>query len=319
MPELPEVETIRRDLADEIVNQPISALKIFFPKTAKNPAAFFKKSLLGASFSNLGRRGKLLIFSINRPALVHRHQAHPTTLKASPALFLLIHLKMTGQLIYVNRQKKIAGGHSLGAKNIKASSYSSSFSKSVGGDLPNRQTRVMFEFKNGGQLFFNDLRRFGYLKIVSAQDLEKIISTNYGPEPLTAGFSLDNFRLALANRKLRIKALLLNQKIIAGLGNIYVDEALFAAQINPERLAKSLTSLEIKKLWQAISRIIKKAVNERGTTFSNYVDSRGRSGNFSRFLKVYGRSGSACLACGAPLKKKKVAGRGTHYCAYCQK
>jgi len=315
MPELPEVETIRRDLAVEITNQPISALKIFSPKTAKNSAAFFKKSLLGASFSRLGRRGKLLIFSINQPKLISPRQTRSVH-KTNPALFLLIHLKMTGQLIYVNHQKKIAGGHSLDAKAAKGTA---SFSKTVGGDLPNRQTRVMLEFKNGGQLFFNDLRRFGYLKIVSAQELEKIISTNYGPEPLTVDFSLNNFRLALAERKLKIKALLLNQKIIAGLGNIYVDESLFAARINPERLAKSLTPLEIKKLWQVIGQIIKKAVFQRGTTFSNYVDSRGRSGNFSRFLKVYGRGGEACPTCGAPLKKKKVAGRGTHYCAYCQK
>lgn len=316
MPELPEVETIRRDLAVEITNQPISALKIFSPKTAKNSAAFFKKSLLGASFGNLGRRGKLLIFSINRPTFTTHHQAPSATFKASPVHFLLIHLKMTGQLIYVNHQKKIAGGHSL---DVKVDKGASSFSKSVGGDLPNRQTRIMLEFKNGGQLFFNDLRRFGYLKIVSTQELEKIISANYGPEPLTPGFSLENFRSALAGRKLKIKALLLNQKIIAGLGNIYVDESLFAARINPERLANSLSPLEIKKLWEVIKQIIKKAVNERGTTFSNYVDSRGRSGNFSRFLKVYGRSGKACPTCGVPLKKKKVAGRGTHYCAYCQK
>jgi len=299
MPELPEVETIRRDLAAEITNQPISAVKIFSAKTAQNSAAFFKKSLVGASFSSLGRRGKLLIFSISRPAKKSRQAEQ----------FLLIHLKMTGQLIYIRRQKKIAGGHSL----------MDDFSKSVGGVLPNRQTRALFEFQNGGQLFFNDLRRFGYLKIISGEELAKILADNYGPEPLTASFSLDNFRKALSKRSLKIKALLLNQKLIAGLGNIYVDESLFAARLHPERLAKSLSLPEIKKLWQAISRIINRAVEQRGTTFSNYVDSRGRQGNFSRWLKVYGRDGEACPVCRRPLRKKKVAGRGTHYCTHCQK
>ncbi len=292
MPELPEVETIRRDLATKILNQSIIAVNIFTPKTARNSTAFFEKSLFQHSFEKIERRGKLLI------------------LKIKLGDYLLIHLKMTGQLIYIDRKIKMAGGHSLA---------DSSFAAAVGGDLPNKYTRVAIKFKNGGILFFNDLRRFGYLQIVNASELEKIIKNNYGPEPLTTDFSLDNFQIILKKRKTKIKAVLLNQKIIAGLGNIYVDESLWAARIHPERLANKLKLEEVRKLHQAINRIIKRAIDYRGTTFSNYVDSAGQSGNFSDLLKVYGRQKQPCLNCYQPLTKKKVAGRGTHYCANCQK
>lgn len=295
MPELPEVETIRRDLAGAVLHQPIIAVHILAKKTAKNSAAFFKVSLIGRKFSEISRRGKLLIFKIGVQV---------------PEKFLLIHLKMTGQLIYAGRQKKIAGGHSLSGK---------SFSSSVGGDLPHKHTRAWLEFKDGGRLFFNDLRRFGYLKIVSASELAKILENNYGPEPLTKEFSLAALEKICQHKKIKIKALLLNQKLLAGLGNIYADESLWLARINPKRPAGSLKPVEIKKLYEAINKIIAKAVEHRGTTFNNYVDSSGRRGNFSNFLQVYGRGGKACPNCGRALIKEKVAGRGTHYCSACQK
>jgi formamidopyrimidine-DNA glycosylase len=287
MPELPEVETIRRDLAARIINQPIAAVHLLASKTAQNPAAFFKKSLVGKKFLNISRRGKLLIFQITANS------------------FLLIHLKMTGQLIYLDKKVKIAGGHSLKEQNLEK--------------LPSKHTRAIIEFKNSGRLFFNDLRRFGYLKIVSALELEKILKLNYGPEPLTKEFTFTNFKNILTGRRLKIKVLLLNQKLIAGLGNIYVDESLFAARINPERIASRIKPAEIKKLYQAINQVIKRAIKYRGTTFNNYVDSRGEKGSFSSFLKVYGRAGEKCINCGRPIQKKKIAGRGTHYCASCQK
>jgi len=287
MPELPEVETIRRDLAARLLNQPITAVSLRSSQTAKNPAAFFKKSLVGKKFLEISRRGKLLIFKI------------------SPGSFLLVHLKMTGQLIYVKQKIKIAGGHSL--------------SKPAEEKLPHKHTRLIIEFKNSGRLFFNDLRRFGYVKIVSAKELDKILQLNYGPEPLTKEFSLSSLEKILRGRKLKVKVLLLNQKLIAGLGNIYADESLWLARIHPERIASQIKPAEIKKLYQAINQVIKKALKYRGTTFNNYVDSSGQKGSFSNFLKVYGRQGEKCANCGHPIQKKKVAGRGTHYCPSCQK
>ena len=314
MPELPEVETIRRDLEPKIVGRKIEKIEIFSPQTVSLRAAFFKKALLGRKFSSLKRRGKLLFFKLS-----------PTTgLKSD---YLLIHLKMTGQLIYTDSKHKIAGGHSLRAESDKLNRKKSkevntkdqNFLAAVGGELPNRHTRAVFYFSGGGRLYFNDLRKFGYLKIMTAAELEAQLEKNYGPEPLTPAFTLAALSAALKNRSLNIKAALLNQKLVAGLGNIYVDEALFAAGISPLRKAGALKLKELKRLQIAINRIIRSALKHRGTTFSDYLDSSGREGNFSARLKVYGRGGESCFSCGQPIVKIKLAGRGTHYCRFCQK
>lgn len=291
MPELPEVETIKRDLS-VLIGKKIRALEILSPKTASHSAAFFKKVLLGQSLDNIARRGKLLIFSFRNEYV------------------LLIHLKMTGQLIYQSGKNKIIGGHSLA---------NGDFEKSVGGHLPNKHTRAIFHFSGAGDLYFNDLRKFGYLKIVKLNELAKILQNNYGPEPLTEEFNAARLEKILSTRRIFIKAVLLNQKLIAGLGNIYVDEVLFASKINPFRPALSLKLFEIKKIISEANRIIKKAIEYRGTTFNNYVDSKGKRGNFAKLLKVYGRANKNCLVCAQPLLKVKLAGRGTHYCPNCQK
>ena len=299
MPELPEVETIARDLSENIRHQKIISLDLLSSKSARNAASFFKNNLIGDCFKKISRRGKLLIFALQKTDK-----------------FLLIHLKMTGQLIYLNKKTKLAGGHSL---NNRVNKKSDTFLDSVGGELPNKHTRVVIEFANGAKLFFNDLRRFGYLKIVDVNELNKILENNYGPEPLTPEFSFKYLEELLKHRKTKIKALLLDQKLVAGLGNIYVDEALFAAGIMPERLALTLKAEEIKKLFIATNVLIKNAIKHRGTTFSNYVDSKGKRGNYSRFLKVYGRKNEKCYKCGTLITRIKLAGRGTHYCAHCQK
>jgi len=291
MPELPEVETIRRDLG-VLIGKKIIALEILSPKTASHSAAFFKKTLLQQPLKEIQRRGKLLIFSFPN------------------AWFLLVHLKMTGQLIFESKQAKIVGGHSLS---------SGSYEKSVGGKLPNKHTRAIFNFSGGDRLFFNDLRKFGYLKLVKQAELEKILKNNYGPEPLTKEFSASALQSIFKKRKTNIKAVLLNQKLVAGLGNIYVDEALFAAKISPHRPANKVKPDEIIALVKEINKLIKKAIEQRGTTFNNYVDSKGRKGNFSSQLKVYGRGQKTCLVCGQSILKVKLAGRGTHYCPNCQK
>ncbi len=293
MPELPEVETIRLDLEKTLIAKKIVSLQILSTNTIKNPKSFFNKKLLGFSFSEISRRGKLLIFKIS-----------------GADNFLLIHLKMTGQLIYLEGKNKVAGGHSL---------KEGSFLEAVGGDLPNRHTRVIFNFEDNSQLFFNDLRKFGYLKIISGEELIKILAENYGPEPLEKKLDEKYLKEVFQNRLRPIKNLLLDQKIIAGLGNIYVDEALFLAGILPLRSAKSLKSLEIITLVKAIKKVIALALKKRGTTFSDYLDSKGRKGNFSKFLKVYGRQNESCLNCGKEIIKIKLGGRGTHYCAKCQK
>lgn len=293
MPELPEVETIRRDLSELILGQKIVSANILSPKTASHSAAFFKKALVGRRIIALERRGKLLIFRLTTES----------SRSTSDIAALLVHLKMTGQLIYLSRDARIYGGH---GQNADVS-------------YPNRHTRAIFELSGGGRLFFNDLRKFGYLKLVKAEELEKILLENYGPEPLGRDFTWSFFRDLLKNKTANIKALLLDQKALAGLGNIYVDESLWAAHIRPARSAGSLKNEESKLLHAAIIKILKSAVKHRGTTFSDYRDSQGRKGNFSRFLRVYGRTGAPCYDCGGTIQKIKVTGRGTHYCPHCQK
>ena len=298
MPELPEVETIRRDLSTAIISRRVVAVDLRSSKTAKNEAAFFVSALTGCEFAEVNRFGKLLALRLKKK------RGEQTN------VFLLIHLKMTGQLILDTGKGKLAGGHSLSEN---------SFVSAVGGELPNKHTRAIIIFAGGNKLFFNDLRKFGYLKIVNQDELDKIVASSYGPEPLTPVFTVSHLAAIVKKRQTSIKAVLLNQKLIAGLGNIYVDESLFVSGIRPGRPASSLLATEIKKLFQAINQVIELAIVNRGTTFSNYVDSAGKKGNFSKMLKVYGRGGQPCFGCRGAITKCKLAGRGTHFCQNCQK
>jgi formamidopyrimidine-DNA glycosylase len=294
MPELPEVETLKTGLEKLVLNKKIKEIKILSPKIAVPSAVFLEKTLKNKKIKRIDRRGKLLIFNIEKD------------------LYLLIHLKMTGQLIYVSRNDKLLGGHSLTKKRERIS-----FDNSIGGKLPNKYTRAIFSFADNSNLYFNDLRKFGYLKIVSQKELDKLLLNNYGPEPEDINFKY--LKESLKNRSVSIKAYLLNQKNIAGLGNIYVDESLFLSGIKPDRLISSLKESEIEKLVKEIKKIIKKAIKYRGTTFSDFRDVKGDKGNFSKFLQVYGREGENCYICNSKIKKIKLAGRGTHFCPSCQK
>jgi formamidopyrimidine-DNA glycosylase len=288
MPELPEVETIRRDLAKRILNKEIKSVEALDKKLGK--AESFARILIGNEVFRADRVGKLLIFHLKSGS------------------FLLIHLKMTGQLIFRSGEKIFAGGHSLSGKSLI---------EEVGGVLPNKHTRFIVSFAGGHKLFFNDLRRFGYVKIVDRGELEKI-KGGYGIEPLSKAFTPDNLKNVLSGKR-NIKAVLLDQTKISGIGNIYADEILFAARVRPSRRADSLKPAELKNIFSAAARIIKKAIEQRGTTFSDYVDSSGRHGNFIRFLKVYGRKGEKCQVCSGAVKVLKIAGRSTHFCPKCQK
>lgn len=296
MPELPEVETIKNDLKKKILRQKIERVEIRDRKIVKSKAKDFVEILEKSYFSDLERTGKLLIFRLAA---------------AKEEFFLLLHLKMTGQLIYQRGREIVAGGHSL--KKEEASFAS----------LPDKRTRLIFYLGNGARLFFNDLRRFGYAKIVTAEELAKV-KGEYGLEPLTKNFTLENFQKVLfpsgSGRAGNIKAVLMKQKLIAGIGNIYADEILFQAKVNPSRPVKTLTAEEIKEIFRAIDIILKKAIKYRGTTFNNYLDGEGKKGNFMKFLKVYGRKNELCPDCRrAKIIQKKIAGRGTHFCPVCQK
>lgn len=285
MPELPEVETVRRDLEAKIIGREISAVVVLDKKIVQNQAREFVKKLVNNKFIAAERRGKLL------------------ALRLATDGYLLIHLKMTGQLICQIGGEIIAGGHSWPWPE-------DNFSE--------RFTRVKIELAGGQKICFNDMRRFGYLRIVSAEEKERIFQNNFGIEPLTPNFTWDKFSGLFKKRVISVKALLLDQKIIAGLGNIYVDEVCFAAGVRPTKRANRLTEKERKRLFQRIPPLLALAVKKRGTTFNSFVDADGRKGGFAAFLKVYGREGEKCRTCPAPIRKTRVAGRGTHYCANCQ-
>ncbi len=291
MPELPEVETIRRDLLLGVLKKKIVGIKINDSKVVRGDKKNWEKELFGKQFLDILRIGKLLAF------------------KLSTGKYVLLHLRMTGQLIYKEENKIIAGGHPFSKKSKE---------KAVGGELPNKFTRLIIEFSDNSFLFFNNIRRFAYAKIVSEKDWLKE-KKRFGLEPKTDNFVFKDFFKVINSRKSNIKSVLLNQSLIAGLGNIYVDESLFLSKIDPRRLSSEVSEKEAKLLFKSIDRVIGEALKYRGTTFSDYVDSKGKRGDFFNKLKVYGRENQECLICGEKIAKIRVAGRGTHFCSRCQK
>ena len=286
MPELPEVETIRRGLQATLVNKKIVAVTIYKPKQIKNDLAEFRRKIIGNKFAKISRIGKLLILELARGED-----------------YLLIHLKMTGQLIYVYKNKFVAGGHNLPLTET----------------LPNKYSHIILQFADGSQLFYNDLRQFGYFKIVHHLVKQDIVQ-KYGIEPLSKNFTWENFQTSISRRRSNIKSVLLDQKLFSGIGNIYADEICFRAGVLPARQVSTLSAQELKKIYLACEYIIDKAVKKGGTTFSDYRTADGSHGNFVKYLKVYGRGGQKCLKCKkALILKKKLAGRGTHFCPVCQK
>lgn len=283
MPELPEVETITRDLSDKIIDKKIVKVEVFLKRIVKGNFNDFLTILQYNKIKRIGRRGKLIIVDLSRADKK-----------------IIIHLRMTGQLVYCRNEKIVAGGHS---DNNEVSCHSG------------KHTRLQLEFDDGSRLIFNDLRTFGFWQIVNDKELEKITS-RFGCEALE--IDKKYLQKICASKSASIKALLLNQELIAGIGNIYADEALFSAGIMPNRTGASLNEEELRRLAKSIKQVLKKAINFRGTTFNNYVDADGKKGDFVKMLKVYGRKNLPCLQCGAKIKKIKLAQRGTHFCARCQ-
>jgi formamidopyrimidine-DNA glycosylase len=286
MPELPEVETIRRGLQANIVNKKIVKIEIHKPKQVRGDILLFQKKIIGNKIIKVDRIGKLLIFQLQKGED-----------------YLLVHLKMTGQLIYKNKKSIVAGGHN----------------QLVGDELPNKYSHIIIYFSDHSILFYNDLRQFGYMKIVHHLVKEEIKS-KYGLEPLTKDFTWSNFLLVIDKKRGILKSILLNQQVLAGIGNIYADEICFRASVRPDRQVETLKLQEKKKIYLACQYIMSKAVASGGTTFSDYRTTDGAHGAYVKYLKVYGRAKQKCLKCKKNLIiKHKVAGRGTHFCAYCQK
>jgi len=287
MPELPEVETVRRGLEKLIVGKTVKTVKADTQKSFPNAEADVKAFLLGAKITKVSRRAKVLLIDLDN------------------AYSLLIHLKMTGQLVY-RGETQFGAGHP---------------NESLIGELPDRSTRVILEFTDGSHLYFNDQRKFGWMKLLPAIEIPNIdFMKKVGPEPLDADFTAEQFAERFKRRsKTSIKAALLDQTVVAGVGNIYADESLWGAKLHPNRLVGSLTPAEFKTLYAELRSVMNLAIEKGGSTDKNYVNAEGKRGSYLTFARVFRREGLPCPRCGTAIIKFKATGRGTHICPYCQK
>lgn len=288
MPELPEVETVARGLRKYVVGKTITNLKVYEKKKFKGTPAEIKRFVLVKKIVSVERKAKWLVINLKS------------------GYGFVIHLKMTGQLLYQDKQPKFLGGHTMGKEQT---------------NLPNHHTRVEFTLSDKSKLFFNDMRKFGYVELYSSSDIEQyFISKDLGIEPIQKTFTLDYFENTLRRRKnTSLKAVLLNQQAIAGIGNIYADDICWQAKVKPMRRVGTLTATERKAVFTASRDILKEAIQLGGTSFSHYYRVDGKTGSYWNKRKVYDRDGEPCSRCKAIIKKTRCAGRGTHYCPQCQK
>lgn len=287
MPELPEVEVVRRGLNEKLVGHTITKVHVLRDKSYSNDDASSSQFVVGARVVKVRRRAKILMIDLDTDYT------------------LLIHLKMTGQLVYRGVNTEFGAGHP---------------NDSLVEKLPDNTTRVVFDLDNA-TLFFNDQRVFGWIRLVPTEEIVELdMIKKLGPEPLTSSFTAAVFKERLERRKRsKIKPVLLDQTVVAGIGNIYADEALWLAKIHPSRVVESLTTSEVKNLHTAIKKVLRLGISKGGSTDRNYRDAEGRKGSYLEFAKVFRREGQSCERCQETIEKIKLSGRGTHYCRECQK
>ena len=273
MPELPEVEAVRRTLENLIVGKEITNVWATYPNIVKEPNVFeqFAERMKGEVFESILRKGKFLILETNNYAIVS-------------------HLRMEGKYVLAD---------------VK--------------DAYHKHVHIFFTFSDGTELRYEDVRKFGTMHLTKkGQHLETSSLKKLGPDVIDEHFTEKYLNEKIKNSQRNIKNLLLDQEIVAGLGNIYVDEVLFQAKIHPLQIGKVITKQERVKLVQGAKEILQKAVEMGGSTIRTYVNAQGKAGTFQNALKVYGRANEPCIHCKTEIEKIKVSGRGTHYCPKCQ-
>lgn len=290
MPELPEVETIAEELKLKVLNGTFIDLWTDTEKLIKLPAfGKFKKEMIGKRIEKVSRRGKNIIFDL------------------SQGKTLLVHQKMTGHLLFGKWEKSGSGWRSL-------------VPGPMADDKMNSYLHLIFWLDNGQMLALSDLRKFAKVELWSSEDFYKSGYFNeLGPEPLDKNFSLEKFENRLSGKPGRIKQVLMDQSVIAGIGNIYADEILWAAKISPFRRADSLSGQEMKTVYKEMKDILKTAIKVKGSSMSDYRTLSGEKGGYQLISKVYRREGEKCPNCGETIKREKIAGRSAHYCPVCQK
>jgi len=288
MPELPEVETTVRDLRKEVLERTFLDVWTDFEKIIKKPKNFkdFKKEITNKKIENIRRRAKLILFDL------------------SGGKTLLIHQKLTGHLL-LGKWKK---------KNNKWETSKPSLSEKM-----NTFIHLLFILDNNQMLALSDLRKFAKVEL---WDTKKLADSegikNLGPEPLKKDFTFNKFKERLAKRKRKIKQVLMDQTVIAGIGNIYSDEILFEAKVNPFRLTSELSLNDLKRIYKAIPQILKKGIKFKGTSIIDWRNLKGIQGSFSKHRKVYQKEGKKCPCCKTLILRKKIGGRSTHFCPKCQ-
>ena len=272
MPELPEVETVRRGLEKLILGKKISNIDIRYPKMIKTDLDEFRKGLPGQVIQAMGRRGKYLLFYLTGKVLIS-------------------HLRMEGKYFYYPDE------------------------------VPERKhAHVLIHFEDGGTLVYEDVRKFGTMELLSLELLEAyFVSKKLGPEPIEQDFDLENFIAALKKSKKPIKSHLLDQTLVTGLGNIYVDEVLWRAKVHPSRTSNSLTAQEVRKVHDETINVLGQAVEKGGSTIRTYTNAFGEDGTMQEFHQVYDKAGQACSRCETIIEKIQLGGRGTHFCPKCQR
>lgn len=287
MPELPEVETVRLGLSRLLPGRVFNAVEYDTDKSFPNAAADVQAFLVGSSVVTVKRRAKVLLVELDS------------------GYSLVIHLKMTGQLVFVAADMRFGAGHP---------------NDSLVGNLPDRSTRVTFTFTDDSKLFFNDQRKFGWVRLIPTTDVPNIdFMRKVGPEPLAAEFTATDFIERLERRKnTTIKAALLDQSVIAGVGNIYADESLWGAKIHPATVVRKVSRHKLHTLFTELQYVLTLAIQKGGSSDKNYVNAEGKRGSYLSFARVFRREGLSCPRCGATILKLRVAGRGTHICPHCQ-
>lgn len=287
MPELPEVETVKRGLNKLIIGRKILSVNNDNPKSFPNAIHDVNLFMIGAIITSVRRRAKVLLVDL------------------STGYSLVIHLKMTGQLVFVNSKIRFGAGHP---------------NDSLIESLPDKSTRVTICFEDGSNLYFNDQRKFGWVKLIPTLEIPNMsFMMKVGPEPLEIDFTADMFADRFKRRaRTTIKAAILDQTVIAGVGNIYADESLWGAKIHPSRLVGDVTVSEFRKLFTEVRLVMNLSIEKGGSTNRNYVDAEGKKGSYMDFARVFRREGLPCPRCGTEIIKIKVASRGTHICPNCQ-
>ncbi len=289
MPELPEVEVIRSGLSELIAKKTIEKVNVLNDKSFQASTSSIDVFVNNSTILSVKRRAKILLIEL------------------SSGYSLVIHLKMTGQLLFrdnQNKSKNFAGGHP---------------SDSFLSVLPDNHTRVELIFTDSTTLFFNDMRKFGWIKLLPTTELkeEKFIA-KLGPEPLIGNPTPEYLKRMSRHPKSLVKAALLNQEIVAGIGNIYADEALWGAMIHPKTRVENLSKKQLEDILNAAIEVMSFSINKGGSTDRNYLNAKGEKGSYLTFANVFRKEGKPCPRCGHVIEKIRVAGRGTHICSNCQ-